>query len=60
VLAAKARAVLTGEAAADLDDVRAMALFALRHRVVLSYRAEADRVRDADVIAAVVRAASRR
>jgi MoxR-like ATPase len=60
VLAAKARAVLAGEAAADLDDVRAMALFALRHRVVLSYRAEADRVRDADVIAAVVRAASRR
>jgi MoxR-like ATPase len=57
VLAAKARAALRGEAAADVDDVRALAVPALRHRVVLSYRAEADGVRDADVIAALLRAA---
>jgi MoxR-like ATPase len=56
VLVAKARAALRGQAAADLDDVRAMALPALRHRLVLSYRAEADSVRDADVVAALVRA----
>jgi len=52
VLAAKARAALRGEAAADVDDVRAMLLPALRHRIVLSYRAEADGVRDVDVLEA--------
>ena len=55
VLAAKARAAVRGQAAADLDDVRALLLPALRHRLVLSYRAEADGVRDADVVAAVSR-----
>ncbi len=54
VLSAKSRAALRGEAAADVGDVRAMALPALRHRLVLSYRAEADGVRDADVIAALL------
>jgi MoxR-like ATPase len=44
VLAAKARAALSGQAAADVDDVRAVALAAMRHRLVLSYRAEADGV----------------
>jgi MoxR-like ATPase len=53
VLAAKARAALRGEAAADVDDVRALVVPALRHRIVLSYRAEADGVRDVDVLRAV-------
>ncbi|MFO0661343.1 MAG: AAA family ATPase [Polyangiaceae bacterium] len=57
VLAAKARAALRGEAAADLDDVRAMALPALRHRIVLSYRAEADGVADEEVVKALIKAA---
>jgi hypothetical protein len=39
--------------AADVDDVRAMLVPALRHRIVLSYRAEADGVRDVDVLRAV-------
>jgi MoxR-like ATPase len=56
VFAAKARAALRGEAAADVDDVRALVLPALRHRIVLSYRAEADGVRDADVLRVVERA----
>ncbi len=55
VLAAKARAALRGEAAADVEDVRAMLAPALRHRIVLSYRAEADGVRDVDVLEAVAR-----
>ncbi len=59
VLAAKARAALRGEAAADLDDVRALALPALRHRLVLSYRAEADGVRDQDLVETLVKAASK-
>jgi MoxR-like ATPase len=50
VLAAKARAALAGQAAADVGDVKAVVLPVLRHRLVLSYRAEADGVRDADVL----------
>ena len=53
VLAAKARAALRGEAAADVDDIRAMIAPVLRHRLVLSYRAEADGVKDLDVLRAV-------
>ena len=56
VLASKARAALRGEAAADVDDVRALAIPVLRHRLVLSYRAEVERVRDADILERVVRA----
>ncbi|MGH7270977.1 MAG: AAA family ATPase [Polyangiaceae bacterium] len=56
VLASKARAALRGEAAADVDDVRALALPVLRHRLVLSYKAEIEGVRDADVIENVLRA----
>jgi MoxR-like ATPase len=53
VLAAKARAAIRGEAAADIEDVKALILPALRHRLVLSYRADADGVKDADVLSAV-------
>jgi MoxR-like ATPase len=53
VLAAKARAALRGEAVADVQDVVALILPALRHRLVLSYRAEADGVRDVDVLKAI-------
>jgi MoxR-like ATPase len=56
VLAAKARAALLGQAAADVDDVRAMITPVLRHRLVLSYRAEAEGVRDVDVLAKVLAA----
>ena len=54
VLAAKARAAMRGQAAADVDDVRALVVPALRHRLVLSYRAEADGVRDVDVLQSVI------
>jgi MoxR-like ATPase len=59
VLAAKGRAALRGEAAADVDDVRALVIPALRHRLVLSYRAEADGVRAEDVLGAVEKAVDR-
>ena len=36
--------------------MRALVLPALRHRIVLSYRAEADGVRDADVLEVVKKA----
>lgn len=54
VLAAKARAALRGEAAADVDDVKALLVPVLRHRLVMSYRAEAEGVRDTDVLKAVL------
>ncbi len=54
VLAAKARAALRGEAAADIDDVKALVVPVLRHRLVMSYRAEAEGVRDTDVLKAVL------
>jgi MoxR-like ATPase len=58
VLAAKARAALRGEAAGDVDDVLALALPALRHRLVLSYKADVDAVSAKDIVSAVVRRAS--
>jgi MoxR-like ATPase len=54
VLASKARAALRGEAAADLEDVKALVLPVLRHRLVLSYRAEAEGVSSLDVLERVV------
>jgi MoxR-like ATPase len=56
VLAAKARAALRGEAAADIDDVRAMIVPTMRHRLVLSYRADADGVSVTDLLDRVTRA----
>jgi MoxR-like ATPase len=56
VLASKARAALRGEAAADVDDIKALVIPVLRHRLVLSYRAEVEGVRDVDVLARVVQA----
>jgi MoxR-like ATPase len=44
VLGAKTRAVLEGRSHVTPDDVRAVALPVLRHRVLLNYRAEADGV----------------
>jgi MoxR-like ATPase len=58
VLAAKSRAVVRGEPAADVEDVLAVALPALRHRLVLSYRADVDGVLSSDVVRAMLKKAS--
>ncbi|MFM9959229.1 MAG: AAA family ATPase [Phycisphaerales bacterium] len=42
VLAAKCRALVEGRAAASIDDVRAAALPALRHRVLLNFEGDAE------------------
>jgi MoxR-like ATPase len=49
ILGAKARALLDGRTVAAPDDIRAVALPVLRHRVLLNFQAEADGV-DADQI----------
>ncbi|MGH7438001.1 MAG: AAA family ATPase, partial [Polyangiaceae bacterium] len=56
VLAAKAMAALKGDAAADVEHVEALTLPVLRHRLVLSYRAEAEGITHADVLKRVVSA----
>ena len=58
VIGAKARAVLAGRFAAETDDVRALALPVLRHRIVPSFRAEADGVRPAELVKKLLDAVS--
>jgi MoxR-like ATPase len=54
VLAAKARALLHGRLATTRDDVRALAAPVMRHRLLLSFGAEAEQKRTDDVIAALL------
>jgi MoxR-like ATPase len=54
VLAAKARALLNGRLAATRDDVKALASPVLRHRLLLSFAAEAEQRSTDDVIAALL------
>jgi MoxR-like ATPase len=56
VLAAKARALVHGRLAATRDDVRALAAPVLRHRILLSFVAEAERKSPDDVVAALLSA----
>jgi MoxR-like ATPase len=51
LLAAKIRALFEGRFAASLDDVRAVALPALRHRVLLNFEGEAEGIKTDEVLA---------
>lgn len=53
-LAAKARALLQGRLAVTRDDIRALAAPVLRHRLLLSFAAEAEGRSADDVVAAVL------
>ena len=44
VLGAKARAAMDGRPVPDIDDVRAVAMSVLRHRVVMNFQGEAEGV----------------
>jgi MoxR-like ATPase len=55
VLAAKARALLHGRLAATREDVAALAAPVMRHRLLLSFAAEAEQKSADDVIAALLR-----
>jgi MoxR-like ATPase len=50
ILGGKARALLRGRAHVSADDVRALALPTLRHRILLNYRAEAEGVTIDDLV----------
>jgi MoxR-like ATPase len=56
VRAARTRALLDGRAFATPHDLKRVAPDVLRHRVVVSYEAEADGVRPEDVVDAVLAA----
>ena len=56
VLAAKARALLHGRYAATREDVAALAAPVMRHRLLLSFTAEAEGRSADDVVAALLRA----
>jgi MoxR-like ATPase len=54
VLGAKTRALLSGRSTPDIDDIRAMALPVLRHRIVPNFNAEADGVTSSDIVLRLV------
>jgi MoxR-like ATPase len=54
VLGGKARALLAGRAHVTVEDIQALALPTLRHRILLNYRAEAEGVRVDSVIQRLV------
>ncbi|MBI5446306.1 MAG: MoxR family ATPase [Deltaproteobacteria bacterium] len=53
VLGAKARALLSGRFAAGLEDVRSLALPALKHRIVPNFRAEARGIGPGEILTEV-------
>jgi MoxR-like ATPase len=53
VLAAKARALMHGRLAVTRDDVKAMLLPVLAHRVLRNFEAEADGIAIADILDAL-------
>ena len=50
IVGAKAHAAVHGKYSPDIDDVRAVALPILRHRVVKNYKAEAEGIGVDDII----------
>ncbi len=56
VLCAKAHALLSGRYAVTLDDIRRVSHPALRHRLLLNFQAEADRVSSDDIVTSVLEA----
>jgi MoxR-like ATPase len=54
LLAAKIRALFGGRFAAAIDDIKAAALPALRHRILLNFEGEADGVSTDDVIRSIL------
>ena len=50
VTAAKARALLHGRFAVDIDDIKALARPVLQHRIILNFRGESERVTSASLL----------
>ena len=54
IIGAKARAILDGRFAADVEDVRALARPILRHRLLTNFQAEAEKITSDEAIAALL------
>jgi MoxR-like ATPase len=54
-LGAKARAAMDGRSVPDLDDIRAIAMSVLRHRIVLNFQAEAEGVGADNLVSQVLK-----
>jgi MoxR-like ATPase len=50
VLAAKARALMKGRYHVTYEDIRALYIPVLRHRILLNFHAESDRLRQDDIL----------
>src|SRR5690554_2390760 len=50
ILAAKANAAVNGKFSPDTEDVKAVAMGILRHRIIKNYKAEAEGISEADII----------
>ena len=50
VLGAKAHAAITGKFSPDIEDVKAVAMGILRHRIIKNYKAEAEGISEEDII----------
>jgi len=50
VLGTKAHAAISGKYSPDIEDVKAIANYVLRHRVVVNYKAEAEGITEEDII----------
>ncbi len=55
ILGAKAHAAVSGKYSPDVEDVQAVALPVLRHRIVRNYKAEAESVTDETIIAEILK-----
>jgi len=54
VLSAKARALMKGRYAVNYEDIRALYIPVLRHRVLLNFHAESDRLKQDDILKRVL------
>lgn len=55
ILGAKAHALVNGKYSPDIEDVQAVAVNVLRHRIVRNYKAEANGVSEQDIINKIVK-----
>src|ERR1043166_946193 len=56
VLSAKARALMKGRYHVTYEDIRAMYIPVLRHRILLNFHAESDKLRQDDILKRVLEA----
>jgi MoxR-like ATPase len=50
IIGAKCHAVLSGKYSPDIEDIRAVATAVLRHRIVRNYKAEAEGIREEEIV----------